>query len=147
MCAQMWPKNPIHYFFHYRGPGAVGKSACYCIQVSKKQKCFFPAHSWRFNVEGTSWPWPCSVSDRQVTNFELCVWRAVSSHSSHHPQEVHLAQFSLRVHNGGLKPYSFYFTSLIAGKDFDHSPVSAPLYPIPVWPLIFHSNHSFTGIQ
>ena len=42
-------------------------------------------------------------------NFESCVWRAVSSHSSHHPQEVLLAQFSLYVHKGGLKPDSFHF--------------------------------------
>ena len=45
-----------------------------------------------------------SASDRQGSNFESCVWRAVSSQSSHHPQEVLLAQFSLYVHKGGLKP-------------------------------------------
>ena len=39
-----------------------------------------------------------SASDRQGSNFESCVWRTVSSHSSHHPQEVLLAQFSLYVH-------------------------------------------------
>ena len=27
----------------------------------------------------------CSASDRQGSNFESCVWRTVSSHSSHHP--------------------------------------------------------------
>ena len=42
-------------------------------------------------------------------NFEYCVWRAVSSHSFQHPQEVLLAQFSLNVHKGGLKPHSFHF--------------------------------------
>ena len=42
--------------------------------------------------------------------FESCGWRAVSLHSSHHPQEVLLAQFSLYVHKGGLKPiHSFLF--------------------------------------
>ena len=51
----------------------------------------------------------CSASDRQGSNFESCVWRTVSSHSSHHPQEVLLAQFSLYVHKGGLKPDSFHF--------------------------------------
>ena len=51
----------------------------------------------------------CSASDRQGSNFESCVWRIVSSHSSHHPQEVLLAQFSLYVHKGGLKPDSFHF--------------------------------------
>ena len=53
----------------------------------------------------------CSASDRQGSNFEFCVWRTVSSQSSHHPQEVLLAQFSLYVHKGGLKPDSFYFIS------------------------------------
>ena len=51
----------------------------------------------------------CSASDRQGSNFESCVWRAVSSQSSHHPQEVLLAQLSLYVHKGGLKPDSFHF--------------------------------------
>ena len=48
----------------------------------------------------------CSAADRQGPNFESCVWRTVSSQSSHHPQEVLLAQFSLYVHKGGLKPDS-----------------------------------------
>ena len=39
----------------------------------------------------------CSASDRQGSNFESCVWRTVSSQSSHHPQQVLLAQFSLDV--------------------------------------------------
>ena len=56
----------------------------------------------------------CSASDRQGSNFESCVWRAVSSQSSHHPQEVLLAKFSLYVHKGGLKPDSFHFIKLIA---------------------------------
>ena len=51
----------------------------------------------------------CSTSDRQGSNFESCVWRTVSSQSSHYPQEVLLAQFSLYVHKGGLKPDSFHF--------------------------------------
>ena len=46
----------------------------------------------------------CSALDRQGSNFESCVWRTVSSQSSHHPQEDLLAQFSLYVHKGGLKP-------------------------------------------
>ena len=55
----------------------------------------------------------CSASDRQGSNFESCVWRTASSQSSHHPQEVLLAQFSLYVHKGGLKPDSFHFISLV----------------------------------
>ena len=54
----------------------------------------------------------CSASDRQGSNFESCVWRTVSSQSSHHPQEVLLVQFSLYVHKGGLKPDSFHFYKL-----------------------------------
>ena len=54
-----------------------------------------------------------SASDRQGSNFEFCVWRTVSSQSSHHPQEVLLAQFSLYVHKGGLKPDSFHLRHII----------------------------------
>ena len=50
----------------------------------------------------------CSASDHQGSNFGSCVWRTVSSQSSHHLQEVLLAQFSLYVHKGGLKPDSFH---------------------------------------
>ena len=59
----------------------------------------------------------CSASGRQGSNFESCVWRTVSSQSSHHPQEVILAQFSLYVHKGGLKPVSFLFQCFVfAGR-------------------------------
>ena len=51
----------------------------------------------------------CSASDRQGLNFESCVWRVVSSHSSDQPQEVLQAQFILYMHKGGLKPHSFHF--------------------------------------
>ena len=53
----------------------------------------------------------CSASNRQGSNLEFCVWRAVSSHSSHHTQELLLVQFSLHVHKSGLKPDSFHFFS------------------------------------
>ena len=55
----------------------------------------------------------CSATDRQGSNFESCVWRTVSSQSSHYPQEVLLAQFSLYVHKGGLKPDLFHFISVL----------------------------------
>ena len=61
----------------------------------------------------------CSASDRQGSNFESCVWRTVSSHSSHHPQEVLLAQFSLYVHKGGLKRDSFNFIWTLYMPDGD----------------------------
>ena len=38
----------------------------------------------------------CSASNRQGSNFESCVWRTVSSQSSHHPQEILLAQLSIK---------------------------------------------------
>ena len=77
------------------------------IQVSKKQK-FLPRSLERFTIVGTpEAPRPLvSVlglrSPGIEYNFETCVWRAVSCHSSHHPQKVLLTQFSLCVHNGGL---------------------------------------------
>ena len=71
------------------------------LQVSKKRNVYSPltrkdailwgAYSCDREVE-------CSASDRQGSNFESCVRRAVSSHSSHHPQWVLLAQVSLYVH-------------------------------------------------
>ena len=54
----------------------------------------------------------CSASDPQGLNFESCVWREVSFHSSHHPQEVIPAQFSLYVHKSGIKPDPFHFIYL-----------------------------------
>ena len=54
----------------------------------------------------------CSASDRQGSNFESCVWKAVSSNSSHRPQEVLLAQFSLYGYKSCLKPDSFHFLGL-----------------------------------
>ena len=57
----------------------------------------------------------CSASDRQGSNFESCVWRTVSSQSSHHVQEILLTQFSLYVHKGGLKPDSFHYLGLYSG--------------------------------
>ena len=76
----------------------------------KKTKCYFSAHSQRFNIVVClcDREVACSASDRQGSNLESCVWRTVSSQSSHHPQEVLLAQFSLYVHKGGLKPDSFH---------------------------------------
>ena len=64
----------------------------------------------------------CWASDRQCSNFESYVWRTVSSQSSHHPQGVLLAQFSLYVHEGGLKPDSFHFIFVyILIHSFTHS--------------------------
>ena len=72
----------------------------------KETKMFLPHPRVKVSIVGSlrDREVACSASDRQGSNFESCVWRAVSSQSSHHPQEVLLAQFSLYVHKGGLKP-------------------------------------------
>ena len=77
----------------------------------KETKMFLPHPRVKVSIVGSlrDREVACSASDRQGSNFESCVWRTVSSHSSHHPQEVLLAQFSLYVHKGGLKPDSFHF--------------------------------------
>ena len=76
----------------------------------KETKMFFPHPRVKVSIVGSlrDREVACSASDRQGSNFEFCVWRTVSSQSSHHPQEVLLAQFSLYVHKGGLKPDSFH---------------------------------------
>ena len=51
----------------------------------------------------------CSASDLQGLNNKSCVWRAVTSHSFHHPRDVFLSQFNLYVHKSGLKPDLFHF--------------------------------------
>ena len=76
----------------------------------KETKMFLPHPRVKVSIVGSlrDREVACSASDRQGSNFESCVWRTVSSQSSHHPQEVLLAQFSLYVHKGGLKPDSFH---------------------------------------
>ena len=82
----------------------------------KETKLFLPHPRVKVSIVGSlrDREVACSVSDRQGSNFESCVWRTVSSQSSHHPQEVLLAQFSLYVHKGGLKPDSFHFAAKIS---------------------------------
>ena len=85
----------------------------------------------------------CSVSDRQGSNFESCVWRTVSSQLSHHPQEVPLAQFSLYVHKGGLKPDSFHLVQWLkpsAWKVEDHWFETTPASPSLKMSLILRGN-------
>ena len=90
--------------FHVRGsvPGLGGL---------KETKMFLPHPRVKVSIVGSlrDREVACSASDGQGSNFESCVWRTVSSQASHHPQEILLAQFSLYVHKGGLKPDSFHF--------------------------------------
>ena len=82
-----------------------------------KTKLFLPHPRVKVSIVGSlrDREVACSASDRQGSSFEFCVWRTVSSQSSHHPQEVLLAQFSLYVHKGGLKPDSFHLFRI--GRD------------------------------
>ena len=92
--------------FHARVRGSVPG-----LGGLKETKFFLPHPRVKVSIVGSlrDREVACSASDRQGSNFESCVWRTVSSQSSHHPQEVLLAQFSLYVHKGGLKPDSFHF--------------------------------------
>ena len=91
--------------FHARVRGSVPG-----LGGLKETKLFLPHPRVKVSIVGSfrDREVACSASDRQGSNFESCVWRTVSSQSSHHPQEVLLAQFSLYVHKGGLKPDSFF---------------------------------------
>ena len=73
----------------------------------KETKMFLPHPRVKINIVGSlhDQEVACSASGHPGSNFESCVWRTVSSH---HPQEVLMAQFSLYVHKGGLKPDSFH---------------------------------------
>ena len=78
----------------------------------KETKMFLPHPRVKLSIVGSlrDREVACSASDHQGSNFESCVGKTVSSHSSHHPQEVLLAQFSRSVHKGGLKPESFFYS-------------------------------------
>ena len=105
------------------GPRVVVSTAAFHARVRgsvpglgglKETKLFLPHPRVKVSIVGSlrDREVACSASDRQGSNFESCVWRTVSSQSSLHPQEVLLAQFSLYVHKGGLKPDSFHLLSV-----------------------------------
>ena len=86
------------------GPRVVVSTAAFHARVRgsvpglgglKETKMFLPHPRVKLCVVGSfsDREVACSAPDRQGSNFESCVWRTVSSHSSHHPQEVLLAQF------------------------------------------------------
>ena len=112
-----------HHTIQGGGPRVVVSTAAFHARVrgsvpglgglKETKKLFLPHPRVKVSIVGSlrDREVACSASDRQGSNFESCVWRTVSSQSSHHPQEVLLAQFSLYVHKGGLKPDSFHFIS------------------------------------
>ena len=112
--------NTSGLYMDTQGPRVVVSTAAFHARVRgsvpglgglKETKLFLPHPRVKVSIVGSlrDREVACSASDRQGSNFESCVWRTVSSQSSHHPQEVLLAQFSLYVHKGGLKPDSFHF--------------------------------------
>ena len=115
-----WPTCSSHNV-RGGGPSVVVSTAAFHARVRgsvpglgglKETKLFLPHPHVKVSIVGSlrDREVACSASDRQGSNFESCVWRTVSSQSSHHPQEVLLAQLSLYVHKGGLKPDSFHFS-------------------------------------
>ena len=117
---QITPGSPVLQPGLGGGPMVVVSTAAFHARVRgsvpglsglKETKMFLPHPRLKVSIVGSlrDREVACSASDRQGSNFESCVWRTVSSQSSHHPQEVILAQFSLYVHKGGLKPDSFHF--------------------------------------
>ena len=112
------------------GPRVVVSTAAFHARVRgsvpglgglKETKLFLPHPRVKASIVGSlrDREVACSALDRQGSNFESCVWRTASSQSSHQPQEVLLAQLSLYVHKGGLKPDSFhFFTSGCVGEVF-----------------------------
>ena len=101
------------------GPRVVVRGSFLGLGGLKETKMFFPHPLIKLSIVGSLRVREVvySASDLQGLNFESCVWRAVSSHSSHHPQDVFLAQFSLYVHKSGLKPDSFHF---ICAKKYEY---------------------------
>ena len=117
-------KEAVCAVFLGGGPRVVVSTAAFHARVRgsvpglgglKETKLFLPHPRVKVSIVGSlrDREVACSASDRQGSNFESCVWRTVSSQSSHHPQEVLLAQFSLYVHKGGLKPDSFHLRSFL----------------------------------
>ena len=113
----------IHERFLGGGPRVVVSTAAFHARIRgsvpglgglKETKMFLPHPRVKVSIVESlrDREVACSASDRQGSNFESCVWRTVSSQSSHHPQEVLLAQFSLYVHKGGLKPDSFHLREI-----------------------------------
>ena len=81
------------------GPRVVVSTAAFHARVwcsvpglggLKETKMFLPHPRVKLSIVGSlrDREVACSASDRQGSNFESCVWRTVSSQSSHHPQEV-----------------------------------------------------------
>ena len=134
--------------FHARVRGSVPG-----LGGLKETKMFLPHPRVKVSIVGSlrDREVACSASDRQGSNFGSCVWRTVSSQSSHHSQEVLLAQFSLYVHKGGLKPDSFHFLIIRGGVSHDTRLQVQNLFLIcrnyvQTYNVIIHFGHIFSFI-
>ena len=87
------------------GPRVVVSTAAFHARVRgsvpglgglKETKLFLPHPRVKVSIVGSlrDREVACSASDLQGSSFESCVWRTVSSQSSHHPQEVLLASLA-----------------------------------------------------
>ena len=118
------PQVMCLYICNNNTEGRVGGGVSWCLLGKSEIADSSPALAFKFqrskmfppcsivNIEYCGQPpWPTvSVLGRRPTklNFESCVWRAVTPHSSHHPQ-VLLTQFSLCVYKCGVEPHLFHF--------------------------------------
>ena len=97
-------RHAIRDLLEYRlggGPRVVVSTAAFHARVRgsvagldgfKETKMFLPHPRVKLSIVGSlpDREVACSTSDRQSSNFESCVWGTVSSHSSHHLQEVYM---------------------------------------------------------
>ena len=119
------------------GPRVVVSTAAFHAKVRglvpglKETKMFLPHPRVKLIIAGSlrDREVACSTSDRQGSNFESCVWRTVSSHSSQHHQQVLLAQFGLYVHKGGLNPIHFILEVVSSQQTRNVQPLLVQCWP------------------
>ena len=140
------------------GPGAVVKTACLESRRSRVWTLLWPSsfllRSIVKNLYCWELPWPRdSVLGLRPPGAEwriMCLEGSVILFISVNPQEVLMAQFSLNVHKGGLKPYSFHFYFT---KDpiwlirLFHSSFFVGRLPVTAMPWLWHSLNSDTDCR
>ena len=99
----------------WRGPGAVVKAACLESRRSRIRAPLWPSSFKLYSLVKIQHCGDLCDPDVRVRrqtastrNSKACVCMAVSSHSYYQPQGILLAQFSLYVHKGGIKPHPFH---------------------------------------
>ena len=120
--------------FHARVRGSVP-----CLGGLKETQMFLPHPRVKVSIVGSlrDREVACSASDRQGSNFGSCVWRAVSSQSSHHPQEV------LKLLKFPSPGKIFYFRTCML-RYFQYSLQSSESVSEAVECVAKHANHTST---